>query len=428
MAMMRYLWIGTVAVGVGAALAGPGIAQADTESGRNGTNQGTNQTAASADSPGKSARPARGVHRSARTSSRSVSAPPAAIPPASAAINPRSTGALIGPSPAAPVAPVTRYRVANPIPPRQQWNANYGYCGETSFISAGLNYGQYMSQYDARALASKNIRQSLPASQLLLGVNDVAAAKAMRLTAVPFNTAQQTTTTQFLTWTKTHVTAGNPVIMGVFTNERRFYGATDPNAGDPEYDHIVTATGISSTRPLTAPAAYYPDDIITFTDNGLWTGTPNGLPQYVFSYALGSFAATRRQANAANGPVYSLSNGKDYGIAITGVADLNKETVRVRLTTSAIGESPAIANGSSTRPASKPVTLTITMSGLTPGKTYNLYRYASMATVPDSNFNANSAKAAQKWRIVATGTTYTMTQTIMSNETAAYRAVPVTAR
>ena len=55
-------------------------------------------------------------------------------------------------------------------------------------------------------------------------------------------------------------------------------------------------------------------------------------------------------------------------------------------------------------------------------------RYASMAAVPDSNFNANSTKAAQKWKIVATGTTYTMTQTIMSNETAAYRAVPVTAR
>ena len=51
-----------------------------------------------------------------------------------------------------------------------------------------------------------------------------------------------------------------------------------------------------------------------------------------------------------------------------------------------------------------------------------------MAAVPDSNFNANSAEASQTWKIVATGTTYTMTQTIMSNETAAYRAVPVTAR
>ena len=331
-------------------------------------------------------------------------------------------------APAAPAVPAVSYRVNNPIPPRTQWNANYGYCGETSFISAGLNYGQYLSQYDARAVASPNIRQSLPDSQLLLGVNDVAAAKRMHLTAVPFNTAQQKTTAQFLTWVKTNVTAGYPVVIGVYTNEYRFEGDTDPNAGYDEYDHIVPVTGFSSSHPLTAPAAYYADDVITFNDNGIWTDTPNGLPQNVFSYVLGSFPATRRQANAAAGPVYSLSKAKNYGIAITGVADLNRETVPVRLTTSTVGESPEMAEGSSTRPAPKPVTLTITVSGLTAGKTYNLYRYSSMSAVPDSNFNANAVKSAQKWKIVATGSTYTMTQTILSSETAAYRAVPVTAR
>lgn len=31
------------------------------------------------------------------------------------------------------------------IPPRYQWNANNGYCGEVSFISVGLYYGQYCS-------------------------------------------------------------------------------------------------------------------------------------------------------------------------------------------------------------------------------------------------------------------------------------------
>jgi len=27
------------------------------------------------------------------------------------------------------------------IPPRYQWNANNGYCGEVAFISVGLYYG-----------------------------------------------------------------------------------------------------------------------------------------------------------------------------------------------------------------------------------------------------------------------------------------------
>jgi 5,10-methylenetetrahydrofolate reductase len=65
---------------------------------------------------------------------------------------------------------------------------------------------------------------------------------------------------------------------------------------------------------------------------------------------------------------------------------------------------------------------------LQPDTNYNLYLYSSMAAVPDGNFNANSAKAAQKWTVrIPSGSTYTITQNIMSNETAVYRAVPATA-
>lgn len=417
MAALRYLWLGaaSLVVGAGTVLSGSGSAYADADSADSPA-----QVSVSSDPPaGAVATPARpDASRSARrpasptTGTRATDAPDTA-----------TAGRTVSPAAAA-----AKYRAANPIPSRLQWYTNSGYCGEMSFISAGLYYGQYMSQYDARAIAGNNTRQNLPASQLLLGVNDVATAKAMHLTAVPFNTAKQTSPTQFLTWVKTNVMAGYPVVAGVFMNQRRFYGSTNPSAGDSEYDHIVTVTGVTSNRPLTAPAAYYPDDVITFSDNGLWTGTPNGLPQYVFSLAFGSFAATRRQANGAQAPVYSLSSGADYGIAVTGVADLNRETVPVRLTTSVNGESPAIVDGSNTRPPARPVTLTITVSGLTPGRSYNLYRYSSMAAVPDSNFNANAARASQKWQIVATAPTYTLTQTIMSNEIAAYRAVPVTAR
>jgi len=46
--------------------------------------------------------------------------------------------------------------------------------------------------------------------------------------------------------------------------------------------------------------------------------------------------------------------------------------------------------------------------------------------VPDSNINANAAKAVQKRAITITsGSTYTMTQTIKSNQIVVYRAVPV---
>ena len=400
-----WLGAGALAVGLGAALAsGSGVAHAD--------------AADKAD-----------AHSSARAAS-SQSAPPAArarrvaVSPArpSAAVSPARPSAAVS-IPPRPVA-ATTYTAGSRLPARIQWNANYGYCGETAFVSAGLYYGQYISQYDARAIASKNTRQSLESSQLLLGVNDVAAAKAMHLNATAFDTAKQPTSRAFLTWVKSNVVAGSPVVIGVFANQFRFDGTANPNAGYSEYDHIVTVTGITSTRPLTGPTIYYADDVLTFNDGGIWTGT-NGQPQNSFSYPFGTFATTRQRANARTGPVYSLKSGADYGIAITGIIDLNRDTVPVRLTTSVNAETPTMVDGSNTRPAAKPVTLTITVSSLKPGTTYNLYRYSSMANVPDSRFNANAAKAAQKWTItIPAGSTFTMTQTINSNEIAVYRAVP----
>ena len=80
----------------------------------------------------------------------------------------------------------TKYTLTIEIPPRHQWNANYGYCGETCFISAGMYYGQYCSQYTARHLASPDLPQNDVDSQLLLGVNDIRTARKMRLEAVEF--------------------------------------------------------------------------------------------------------------------------------------------------------------------------------------------------------------------------------------------------
>jgi hypothetical protein len=100
----------------------------------------------------------------------------------------------------------------------------------------------------------------------------------------------------------------------------------------------------------------------------------------------------------------------------------------VRLATSQNFESPAIRNGSTSRPTASQITLTITLSGLTPGIAYNLYRYNTVSRIPTASFNANAAKAAQKWVIqISSGSTYVQTLTIQSNETAAFRAVPASA-
>lgn len=321
------------------------------------------------------------------------------------------------------------FSLNNDIPPRLQWDANNGYCGEVSFINAGLYYGQYLSQFDVRAIASPNKNQNLAESQLLLGRNDIFAATQMHLNVVAWKTSNKQSSAAFLTWIKSNVVLKFPVIIGVFTNENKFYGAINTDAGDPDYDHIVTVIGLSSKTPLTIPATYRSDDILHISDHGLWTGESNSSPPYIFNYSFASFQGTRQQANASTEAVYTLPLGNaNYGIAVTGVTDLDGSTLPVRLATSARNEAPAMKEGSNTRPAPMPLTLTITVSNLKPNVNYNLYRYNSVESVPNSGFNKNASKASQKWPvIISSGSSFVSNLTIQSNEIAIFRAVPSTA-
>ena len=314
------------------------------------------------------------------------------------------------------------------LPPRLQWNANYGYCGENSFISAGLFYGQYCSQYTARSLASPGVPQSRASSQLLLGVNDVSTAAAMRLKAEAWDTSREQSSNDFLIWVKEKATAGVPVIIGVFTNEYLFYKNRNPSAGDPDYDHIVPVVRIRSMQPLVPPTRnFLSTDVLSFSDNGLWS--PTKVPPYTFTATFGQFLKSRRQANDPKGPVYSLkSNAQNYGIAITGVADPNSDTIPVRLTTSTNAEVPAMKNGSNIPPV--PLSLKLTATVFIPDSSvpYTLYRYDNFAKVPDSNFNAHSGNAVQSWSIPPnSGNIFTVKLTILSNEVAVFRAVPFAA-
>jgi len=306
------------------------------------------------------------------------------------------------------------------IPPRLQWTANYGYCGEVSLISAGLYFGQYISQYDIRAAASKGQPQSKSGSQLLIGVNDAYTAAQLHLQAVEWDTDDEQNTDDFLAWIKQHVVKGHPVAAGIYINHYLFNGDADPNAGDPDYDHIVPVMGISTNHSL-SDGNYYDDDGIYFSDNGLWEAS--GKRPYNFSYIYEAFQASRQQANAKNGPLYSITNdASNYGIAITGIADLKGETFPVRVDTDLNYEHPDIAEGSDDRPAPMPLTLTITVSGLTPNTPYTLYRYNTLESVPDSDFNDHPSY--QQWPVeIASGTSYVMTQQISSDEIAVYRAV-----
>lgn len=268
-------------------------------------------------------------------------------------------------------------------------------------ISAGLYYGQYISQYDARALASPGVAQTSSNSQLLLGVNAGSAAKAMKLKATEWNSGG--TANQFLAWTKQNIAKTFPVIIGIFMR----------TGNDSDYDHIVPVFAVKSNQTITDPN-YYADDVLTFNDLGVEKGG-------TFSYSFGAFQGKN------NASPYSLKANGNYGIAIAGVMDTNGETLPVRIDTNLNYEAPEIKGG--TRPAASPLTLTVTVSNLQPGVAYKLYKYTSFANVPTSAFNANATKAAKAIDVqISTGNAFKLTETILSNEMAIYRAVRATAQ
>jgi hypothetical protein len=323
------------------------------------------------------------------------------------------------------------YIQKNDLPPRIEWEENYGYCGETSFITAGLYYGQYCSQYTARSIACNGAGQASRSDQLIVGRNEDRAAQGMRLKYEKWahegeSSPPQATTDDFFVWIKKNVSLGYPVVIGLFNNESIFYNNSDPNAGQSDYDHLVVVTGFGSLAPLNE-AKYFGSDRIYFIDNGLYT--PDDVnPIYYFDSDCDSFRLTRQEANNPNGPVYSLISAPNhYGVAILGVADDDHVTLPVKLTTSVNCEVPEIVDGSDTAPDPKPLTLTVSVSGLTPGADYILYYYDDFTKVPTKSFNASSAQVKQKVMIHATATTYTTTIDIMSNEVAVFRAVHVDA-
>lgn len=324
----------------------------------------------------------------------------------------------------------TRYTYSHDIPPRKQWDANFGYCGETSFISAGLHFGQYCSQFTARSIASPGVAQDLEESQLLLGANDEVAARKMRLQAAAFSSDTQRSTRAFTDWVKSETLKGHVVILGVFNNGIILEEWDALSDGDPTYDHIVPVLGWGSNHVLEDyPSSAFIDDVITFSDNGLF-GPVGDPPAYQFLYSLRmrGFPANRRQANNPNGLIYRLNNkAPNYGIAIAGPLDLDGVTIPVRLAASEDHE-PDLADGANVAPAPIPLTLTATVTIPDTSVAYALYLYDDFAKVPVANFNASASAAKQSWQIPAnSGGTYSVTLQTTTAAVAIFRAVPQSA-
>jgi hypothetical protein len=278
----------------------------------------------------------------------------------------------------------------------------------------------------------------------------VQAALRMRLKASEYPGLH---TPDMIVWAKGHLLAGHVPIIGVLNNVYTLDEAPQ-NTGDETYDHIVPVVGFASDEQLEENAdRYFPTDVITFSDNGLYGPCDDGKYKFLYPYEVETFQTTPSIVYSPDGPLYGLLtvpnelHTLNYGIAIEGVLDLEGVCIPVHLS-SDTDQEPPTQDVPLTEPilpgevvivpelyeyyrrvvVPNSIQLTATVSLPDPSVAYNLYRYDDFHKVPVAGFNAARCTAKQVWHIPAgSGPTFEVQHAALSSETVVFRAVPASA-
>ena len=271
---------------------------------------------------------------------------------------------------------------------RNQWDTNFGYCGETSTIVAGqLLAGQYFSQYDLRLIYCSNLGISSIGNEIcqtqyqyLVGDStyDIDTATSLHMHAETYTADNDggDGTKAYLSWVKRHIRLGHVVTITVY----------DKDGTNEEYDHIVNVVGVESNFN---DNDYHDTDLLTYDDHY----------NDIYRISFVDFPKTREESSSSTNNVdnapsqWSLPRGViNYGIAHSGV--IGNGLKHVKLYTSVKEELPSIVEGQGTRPKDMLMTVYVVISGLDDSIKYNLYMYDDETLVPENDFNNNSQTAA----------------------------------
>lgn len=309
----------------------------------------------------------------------------------------RLVGALLAGAIAVAAAPTpVAASAALPIRNRLQWLENAGYCGEASLQECALYYGTYVSQAYIRSIFDPSQQNDLVELEEWAVVLPALGLKAE---AFPTETTPAPQYKAYAAWMKRHLEARRPVIVTCYLFEGR--------ASDDPVDHIMTASGWAG-----ASVNGYSDDD-TFIINDHYRSPA--------AFALQARWLFDTRAMADNGTIYGISLQKEvnYGLAITGTTNRAPEARTVRVELDQIDEPNLIIK---TPEAPIDFAATVTVSGLTIGKTYVLYRYNDPAKVPTAKYAAAPNDGATRFK--ATKTTQTFPAAIRSDGVAIFRCLP----
>lgn len=289
------------------------------------------------------------------------------------------------------------------VPPRLQWGWEAGlsgYCGETSIQSAGLFFGNYISQEQVRYAGGNK--------EVLLDVNLHTAADNLGLaydkwTPMQFNQTGMfgvgyARASSFPVWTKNHLDAQHPVIVGLFEKQPK---------GDADYDHIAPMIGYDMNKFV----LYYNDLYLSTTRTMSLTDIK-----------------TRAACFQAEPPVqpfsYCFPTPINHGLAVTGNKN-SLETYRVILK---LWDAEEPDWGDEDKLHEKPIEFTprAIISGLTTNKSYALLRFDSVESLPPTSVKFIDGSWSERIDFVANkGEHEVILGAIMSDGTYFFRCVEI---
>jgi hypothetical protein len=237
-------------------------------------------------------------------------------------------------------------------------------------------------------------------------------AKALKLSYEEWDYMQpKPQASAYKAWVKKHLSQGRalvwfPICKG---DDHDAYPGSTPNGG--ECDHVEPMLGIWSNHPLDDPTVYDDDVILHFSDQDT---EPYYRPMSTLEDDL-KMEGNCKNAGSGFGknemyPCFDES--VTYGMATTGLNVTG--TLKVSLAVDITAEPNVRTYQRATQ-----IHGTATVHGLTAGKTYTIYRYASTEAVPSGPPFA--AAAAYTHTFTAAGATYTYEDpTSFSSHSATY--------
>ena len=282
------------------------------------------------------------------------------------------------------------------VPPRSMWGqgeGTRGYCGETSFQSHGILFGNWIS--------SEIARRNADGIELLIGDNDEKAATGLKFKFETFPAdAKEDAGSEFVEWARAQIDLGNVVVLG-------FY---DTDGDKDAYDHIMPIMGYKQDSAGHTLGLFY---------NDLYDASKS---RYV---SAATDVLTREECVPLDGEEqkYCIPKASVFAIALQGNHDTASVLYRMKLTIPSVDEPDW---GDEDQIFADPVDFNIgcDIAGLTEGLRYTILRFESPSLVPSENF-VESMAWTKSWQFTASSDSEQMNNfdVLRSDQTIYYRCI-----